>query len=261
MQKPSPSSAPFDVVWITGASTGIGRALALRLAAEGCTIAASARGADALAALKTDADALPGRIVPVPLDVTDADAVKRAGDRIASELGAPDLCVLNAGNFIPIAARRLKAADVEKQFDLNVMGVVRVLETVIPGMAKRKSGRIAVVASVSGYRGLRSALGYGATKAALINMCEAMRMELGDHGITVQLVNPGFIRTPLTDRNDFPMPFLMPVEKAADRFYRGLLTDRFEITFPKRFTWILKALRMLPYAVYLPLMNRITKSD
>ena len=260
MPNPAPVSAPFPVAWITGASTGIGHALALRLAAEGCTIAASARGADALSELEQEAATLPGRIVAVPLDVTDADAVRKAGDRIVNELGVPDLCVLNAGNFIPINARRLNAADVESQFDLNVMGVVRVLESVIPGMVKRKSGRIAVVASVSGYRGLRSALGYGATKAALINMCEAMRMELGDQGITVQVVNPGFIKTPLTDKNDFPMPFLMPVDKAVDQFYRGLLGNRFEITFPKRFTWMLKALRLLPYAVYLPMMNRTTKS-
>jgi NAD(P)-dependent dehydrogenase (short-subunit alcohol dehydrogenase family) len=260
MPNPAPVSAPFPVAWITGASTGIGHALALRLAAEGCTIAASARGADALSELEQEAATLPGRIVAVPLDVTDADAVRKAGDRIVNELGVPDLCVLNAGNFIPINARRLNAADVESQFDLNVMGVVRVLESVIPGMVKRKSGRIAVVASVSGYRGLRSALGYGATKAALINMCEAMRMELGDQGITVQVVNPGFIKTPLTDKNDFPMPFLMPVDKAVERFYRGLLSNRFEITFPKRFTWILKALRILPYWIYLPLMNRITKA-
>lgn len=251
---------PFPVVWITGASTGIGRALALRLAREGCTVAASARGTDALADLAQEADSLPGRIVAVPLDVTDAEAVKHAGEKVIRELRVPDLCVLNAGNFIPINAKRLVAADVEAQFDLNVMGVVRVLEHVIPGMVKRKSGRIVVVSSVSGYRGLRSAMGYGATKAALINMCETMRMELSDHDIVVQLVNPGFIKTPLTDKNDFPMPFLMPVEKAVDRFYAGLLSNRFEITFPKRFTWILKALRLLPYGIYLPLMNRITKA-
>lgn len=255
-----PQTAPFPVAWITGASTGIGRALALRLAREGCTVAASARGVEALDSLVQEADPLPGRIVPVPLDVTDADAVKTAGQKIKTELGVSDLCVLNAGNFIPINAKRLKSADVETQFDLNVMGVVRVIEEIIPDMVARRSGRIAVVSSVSGYRGLRSAMGYGATKAALINMCEAMRMELSDHDIVVQLVNPGFIKTPLTDKNDFPMPFLMPVEKAVDQFYRGLLSDRFEITFPKRFTWILKALRLLPYGIYLPLMNRVTKA-
>ena len=213
---------PFPVAWITGASTGIGRALALRLAAEGCTVAASARSADALKSLEEEAETLAGRIVAVSLDVTDSAAI---------------------------------------EFNLNVMGTVRMLEAVIPGMVERKSGRIAIVASISGYRGLRTASAYGATKAALINMCEALRMELGDAGITVQLVNPGFIKTPLTDKNDFPMPFLMPVDKAVDQFYRGLLTNRFEITFPKRFTWMLKFARLLPYALYLPLLSRSTKAD
>jgi len=253
-------SPPFPIAWITGASTGIGRALALRLAAEGCSVAASARSVSDLDSLALEASALPGRIVAVPLDVTDAADIEKAYGRITSEMGVPDLCVLNAGTYIPVNAKRLKAEDFEIQFNLNVMGTVRVLEAVIPGMVSRKSGRIAVVGSVSGYRGLRTASAYGATKAALINMCEALRMELGDHGITVQIVNPGFIKTPLTDKNDFPMPFLMPVDKAVDQFYRGLRTNRFEITFPKRFTWMLKALRLLPYAVYLPVMNRTTKS-
>ncbi|MDA0786929.1 MAG: SDR family NAD(P)-dependent oxidoreductase [Proteobacteria bacterium] len=254
-------SVPFPVTWITGASTGIGRALALRLAAEGCTVAASARSVAELDSLAQEASPLPGRIVAVPLDVTDPADIEQAYARITGELGVPDLCVLNAGTYIPVNAKRLKAADFETQFNLNVMGTVRVLEAVIPGMVSRKSGRIAVVGSVSGYRGLRTASAYGATKAALINMCEALRMELGDHGIAVQIVNPGFIKTPLTDKNTFPMPFLMPVDKAVEQFYRGLLTSRFEITFPKRFTWMLKTLRLLPYAIYLPLMNRTTKAD
>lgn len=222
---------------------------------------ASARGAEALKSLEQEAESLSGRIVAMPLDVTDAAAIAQARDRIVAEMGLPDLCVLNAGTYIPVNAKRLKVDDFQLQFDLNVMGTVKMLEAVIPGMVERKSGRIAVVSSISGYRGLRTASAYGATKAALINMCEALRMELGDAGITVQLVNPGFIKTPLTDKNEFPMPFLMPVEKAVDRFYRGLLTDRFEITFPKRFTWMLKFMRLLPYAIYLPLMNRTTKAD
>jgi NAD(P)-dependent dehydrogenase (short-subunit alcohol dehydrogenase family) len=251
---------PFPVAWITGASTGIGRELALRLATQGCIVAASARSVAALDSLAVQSQSQPGRIVAMPVDVTDIRDVERTYTKIADELGVPDLCVLNAGTFIPVNAKRLNSSDFDSQFNLNVIGTVRVLESVIPGMVKRKSGRIAVVASVSGYRGLRTASAYGATKAALINMCEALRMELGDHGIVVQVVNPGFIKTPLTDKNDFPMPFLMPVDKAVDQLYRGLLGNRFEITFPKRFTWMLKVLRLLPYAVYLPMMNRTTKS-
>ena len=254
-------SPPFPVAWITGSSSGIGRALALRLAAEGCTVAASARSADDLGSLELEAENLAGRIVSVPLDVRKGVAIGAAFDRIVSELGMPDLCVLNAGTYIPVDAKNLKAEDFQIQLDLNVMGTVKMLEAVIPGMVARNSGRIAVVSSVSGYRGLRTASAYGATKAALINMCEALRMELRDVGVTVQLVNPGFIKTPLTAKNEFPMPFLMPVENAVDQFYRGLLTDRFEITFPKRFTWILKFMRLLPYALYLPLIDRTTKAD
>ena len=251
---------PFSLAWITGASTGIGRELALRLAAQGCVVAASARSVAALDSLAVESQSLPGRIVAMPLDVTDSADVERTYAKIAGSLGIPDLCVLNAGTYIPVDAEKLNSRDFDSQFNLNVMGTVRVLEAIIPGMVKRRSGRIAVVASVSGYRGLRTASAYGATKAALINMCEALRMELGDHGIVVQVVNPGFIKTPLTDKNEFPMPFLMPVDKAVDQFYRGLLGNRFEITFPKRFTWMLKALRLLPYAIYLPMMNRTTKS-
>ncbi|CAN0590338.1 unnamed protein product, partial [Laminaria digitata] len=198
-------------------------------------VAASARSEDDLKSLEQEAGPLNGKIVAIPLDVTDTAAIEKARDRVVSELGVPDLCVLNAGTYIPVNAKRLKAKDFRIQFDLNVMGTVQMLEAVIPGMVARKSGQIAIVASISGYRGLRTASAYGATKAALINMSEALRMELGDAGITVQLVNPGFIKTPLTDKNEFPMPFLMPVDKAVDQFYRGLLTNRFEITFPKRF--------------------------
>lgn len=249
----------FPVVWITGASSGLGRALALRLAAAGSLVAASARSAAALADLVQAADGLAGRIVAFPLDVSDTAAVARTHATIVAEAGLPDLCVLNAGIYVPLDGTALKSGDVERQFDVNVFGTVRVLEAVVPGMAARGRGRIAVVASVAGYRGLRSAAAYGASKAALINMCETLRMELGDRGIVVQLVNPGFVETPMTAGNDFPMPFLMPVDRAAAAFHRGLLTDRFEITFPKRFTWIMKALRLLPYAVYLPLMGRVTR--
>ncbi|MEX2454124.1 MAG: SDR family NAD(P)-dependent oxidoreductase [Rhodospirillaceae bacterium] len=259
VRRADPGAAPFPVVWITGASSGIGRELALRLARAGSVVAASARSTDALDRLVLDAEGLPGRIVAYPLDVADGDAVVAAGRKIVSALGTPDLCVLNAGIHASAAGGDFTAGQVMRLFDVNVFGTVRVLEAVIPGMIARRAGRIAVVASVAGYRGLRSAAAYGASKAALINMCEALRVELADFGVTVQLVNPGFVDTPMTKVNDFPMPFLMTVERAAEQFHRGLLTDRFEITFPKRFTWAMKALRLLPYAVYLPLMGWATR--
>mgnify|MGYP000625107274 CR=1 FL=1 len=247
----------FRTVWITGASTGIGRALALRLARDGSTVVASARSADRLAELAEEAPA--GRILARPLDVTDADAVAETWRGIVADLGVPDLCIMNAGTHVPVDGTAPKAADFRALMDINFMGVVNVLERAVPEMVARGSGRLAVVSSVAGYRGLRTAAAYGATKAALINMCESLRMELIGRGVIVQVVNPGFVDTPLTEGNRFPMPFLMPVDRAADRFYAGLRTDRFEITFPKRFTWILKVMRCLPYAVYLPLVGRLTK--
>ncbi len=253
------SGSNFNLVWITGASTGIGRALALRLARSGCIVLASARGKKKLGTLVNEAEALSGRIIPVPLDVTDADEVRATYKNILVDYGVPDLCIPNAGTYIPMDGAVFSAEVYAKQIDINWMGVVRILDAVIPSMVDRGSGRIAVVASVSGYRGLRTASAYGATKAALINMCEALHMELSDYGVKVQVVNPGFIETPLTDKNNFRMPALMPVNKAAEAFFRGLKSERFEITFPRRFTWVVKFLSHLPYALYLPLMGRVTK--
>jgi NAD(P)-dependent dehydrogenase (short-subunit alcohol dehydrogenase family) len=253
------SGPAYPLVWITGASKGIGRALALRFAQAGSAVAASARSADALVDLARDAESLPGRIVPLPLDVTDAAAVAAALQKLAAEEGLPDLVIMNAGTHIPVDGTSPKSADFRALLDLNVMGTVHVLEAVVPPMVARGSGRLAMVASIAGYRGLRTAAAYGASKAALINMSEALRVELADAGVVLQLVNPGFVDTPLTEGNEFPMPFLMPVEKAAERFYRGLHGNRFEITFPKRFTWILKALRLLPYCLYLPLAGAATR--
>lgn len=249
----------FPIVWITGASAGIGRALALRCARGGSTVIASARSVDALKTLSEEAATLPGAVFAKQLDVTDDAGVATVYREIVQVHGIPDLCVMNAGTHIPVDGMAPKASDFKALLDLNVMGVVRVLEAVVPDMVERRAGRLAIVGSVSGYRGLRTASAYGASKAALINMSEALRVELGECGVTVQMVNPGFVETPLTDENDFPMPFLMPVDKAAEQFYRGLQTDRFEITFPKRFTWIVKALRLLPYVLYLPLMARMTR--
>jgi len=249
--------SPFTVVWITGASSGIGRALALRLAGEGSTVFASARSADGLRELEAEAAGLPGRIRPLPVDVTDREAVIAAVEAMG-EAGPIDLAVLNAGTYLPVEAARFDAARFEAQVAVNLVGTANCLQALLPGMVARRAGRMALVASVAGYRGLPTGAAYGATKAALINLAESLRLELHGTGVTVQLVNPGFVRTPLTDRNDFRMPFLMPVDKAAARMARGFRTDRFEITFPKRFTWQLKLLRLLPYALYFPLARRAT---
>ena len=235
------------LVWITGASSGIGRALAIDMAREGWTVAASARGRDDLDRLAAEAH---GRIHAHPLDVTDAAACDRAVAEIESAHGPIDIAVLNAGSHRPMGAADFDAAAFTALVDLNLLGTVRSLAPVMAAMIARGGGRIAVVASLAGYRGLPTAAAYGASKAALINMTEALRPDLAKSGVTIQVVNPGFVRTPLTDRNPFPMPYLMDADRAARRFRRGLDGGAFEIVFPRRFAYLLKVMRVLPYWLY-----------
>ena len=244
------------IVWITGASSGIGQALARRMAADGWTVAASARSVDALNALAAEPTA--GSIHPYALDVTDHAACRTTATAIEHDLGAIGTVVLAAGLHIPTVAKEFDVSGIRSLVDINLMGVVHCVDAVLPALIGRGAGRLAIVASVAGYRGLPSAAGYGATKAALINFAEALKFDLDHHGITTQVVCPGFVRTPLTDRNPFPMPFLMEVEDAAERLYRGLRGTGFEITFPRRFALILKFLGILPDRLYFWLMHKGT---
>jgi len=254
-------STPFRTAWITGGSTGIGRALVLELVRRGARVAVSGRSVESLQSLEAEARGLPGAVMSLPLDVADRAATLQAGEEAMRLLGDLDLMVACAGTHVPMKANNFASAPFRALLDINVMGTVHALEAVIPRFVARRRGHIAVVSSVAGYRGLPTAAAYGASKAALINMSEALHIELARHGVTLQLVDPGFVRTPLTDKNTFTMPFLMPVEKAGRQFYEGLLTKRFEITFPKRFTWLVKLMRLLPYALYLPIVGTITRKQ
>ncbi len=245
----------MSVAWVTGASSGIGEALALRLARDGRRVVASARGADALAAL---AAAGGGRIAAMPLDVTDAAACARAVAAIEEAEGEIGLAVLNAGTHVPMSAGDFSVATLRRLADVNLFGVANCLEPLLARMAARRRGHLAIVASVAGYGGLPTAAAYGPTKAALINMAESLKLDCDRLGIRLQLVDPGFVRTPLTDRNEFPMPFLIPVEEAVDALVAGLASDRFEVTFPRRFALLLRILNMLPYRAYFALVRRMT---
>jgi short-subunit dehydrogenase len=245
--------------WVTGASTGIGRAVTLALAGEGWRVAATARTAETLDALAVEAAGRSGKVRAYPADVTDAAAVAAQVRRIEAEWGAIDLAILNAGTHEPMPAERFSAKTVRRLLEINVMGAAHGIEAVLPLMIARGAGRIMIVASVAGYRGLPTAAAYGASKAALINMAEAMRPELAERGIVLQLVNPGFVKTPLTDRNDFPMPFLISAETAASEILRGLESERFEIAFPGRFVTLLKLARLLPYGLYFRLTRRMLR--
>src|SRR5262245_30172258 len=242
---------PWKTAWITGASSGIGRALALALARQGVAVAASARSRDALEMLASEAGNDAARILPTPLDVTDRAAVKAAAEAVIRVFrGPPDLAVLNAGTYLPMAADAFDAARFRAQVEVNLLGTVHMLEAILPAYLAARTGHIAIVSSIAGYRGLPTSAAYGATKAALINLAESLKYDLDRAGVKLQLVNPGFVKTPLTDKNEFKMPFLMPVETAVERMMAGLQSKRFEITFPRRFTWQLKLLRVLPYRLY-----------
>jgi NAD(P)-dependent dehydrogenase (short-subunit alcohol dehydrogenase family) len=179
---------------------------------------------------------------------------------ITRDLGDIDLAVLNAGTHHPVAASAFKADAFKALLGVNLLGAAHCLEHLLQSMILRRSGHIAIVASIAGYRGLPTAAYYGPSKAALINLAEALRFDLAPLGVKLQLIDPGFVETPLTDKNDFAMPFLINADNAAERIMAGLERDSFEIHFPRRFTYLMKLVRLLPYRLYFPLAERITRS-
>jgi short-subunit dehydrogenase len=227
------------------------------MAKDGWLVAASARNESRLLELAQSTKDLKGEVHAFPLDITERGDVMATVRSIETALGPIRQAVLNAGSHSPVSATNLDSVAFRDLVELNLMGTVHCLESILPEMLRRRDGRIAVVASVAGYRGLPTAAAYGMTKAGLINMAEALKPELDAHGICLQVVNPGFVRTPLTDRNTFPMPFLMDVEDAAETLYRGLQTDRFEIVFPRRFAYLLKILRCMPARLAFGITRRL----
>jgi NAD(P)-dependent dehydrogenase (short-subunit alcohol dehydrogenase family) len=257
MSAPRPARPDDGLAWVTGASSGIGRQVALDLARAGWTVAVTARREEELARLAREAP--PGQILVAAADVTDAEAIAAAASRVEAESGRPiALAILNAGTYVPDSAQGFDLKAFATQVNVNLIGTANALAAVMPGMIARRSGQIAIVSSVAGYRGLPRAIAYSATKAALIAMSESLKFDLDRAGVMITLVNPGFVKTPLTDRNDFPMPFLMRVEDASRRIIEGLARGRFEVCFPRRFAYILKTMRILPYALYFPIVGRTT---
>lgn len=251
-------TSPKDgAAWITGASSGIGRSLALRLAHEGWTVLATARRAEALDELAQQAGGPNGRILARPADVTDRDSVRKLVEETEREMPIA-LAVLGAGTFKGDNAEQFSSEDFRKTVEVNLVGTAHCIEALMPAWISRRRGHLAVISSVAGYRGLPTSISYGASKAALINMCEALKFDFDRLGLKIQVINPGFVRTPLTDQNEFKMPFLMEVDDAAERIARGLKKSRFEIAFPLRFAYMLKKLRCLPYEAYFPLVRRST---
>ena len=242
------------VALVTGASSGIGRALALRLACAGWTVIISAPPVKELEEVVA-ADPV-RRVHAFPLDVTDEEAVGEAVRAIEQRHGPVALAILNAGIYREVSPANFSVADFRASVDLNIMGVVHCLGALLPFMRRRRLGQIAITASLIGYRGLVRGSAYSLTKAALINMAEALVLELERDGICLQICNPGFVVTPLTANNRFPMPFHLSPEQAGEAYFRGLQGGRFEIAFPWPAVWRMKLLRALPYAVALPFLRR-----
>ena len=240
-------------VWVLGASTGIGRALAQALHARGAQVIVSARGQ---AALQGFVDAHPGAQARA-LDATDAEAVARVATELAAD-GGIDCAVYCAGHYRAHRATAFDLQDMLQHERVNYTGALHLLAAVLPGMLARGSGHISLVSSVAGFRGLPNGLAYGPTKAALINLAETLYIDLSDQGIGVSLINPGFVETPLTAQNEFEMPALISPEQAAQAILEGWRKGRFEIHFPLRFTLSVKLLAMLPFRLYQAAVRRIT---
>tara|TARA_B100000676_G_C18091173_1_gene859931 strand:- start:6475 stop:7239 length:765 start_codon:yes stop_codon:yes gene_type:complete len=245
------------IIWITGAGKGIGRELAKHYAVKGWTVAVSARTLVDLQSLVSEMPV--GRVKVFPLDVTDGDAVRETLRKIEDELGPLDTVILNAGTHVLTNACALSVDDIRHLVDTNFMGTVNGIAAVLDVFKGRSRGHIAVVASLAGYRGLPGAAAYGATKAGLINFCEAMKPDLEKIGVKLTLINPGFVDTPLTAKNDFPMPFLINAEDAALRIAKALDKTAFEITFPRRLVFFMKLLRILPDRLFFMLTRRMLR--
>lgn len=244
-------------VWVVGASTGIGAALARALLERGARVAVSARRPEPLDALA--AAAPPGRALALALDVTDAQSVADAHRALITAWGRLDVVLMVAGNYKPMRAWEFDLHAAKALVDVNVNGVLNVLAAALPRLIASNEGHVGIVASVAGYSGLPQALIYGPTKAALLNLAEVLYLDLAPRGIGVHVVCPGFVKTPLTEGNEFHMPALISPEEAADLTLRGFERGEFETHYPKRFTRWLKILRLLPYHLYFPLIRRITR--
>ena len=242
-------------IWITGASSGIGKAVAEKFAKEGWQVAVSARRKEILDQMAKDRN-----ISSFPLDVVDEENCKITFQKIISEFTEIDLCIFCSGTYDPKKEKEIDIKQSKFIMDVNYFGVLNCVKSVEKYFKDKKDGHISIVSSIAGYRGLPNSSGYGPSKAALNNFAESIYFDFKKYNVRVSVISPGFIKTPLTDKNDFPMPFLRSVEFAAEKIYFGLTkSSSFEIHFPKQLTLILKFLRILPYKIYLFLIYKLYK--
>ena len=240
-------------IWITGASSGIGKALALKFSKEGWQVAASARRENLLIEIAN----LNKNIFPFPLDVTDPENCKKVFDQVKQEFKEIDISVFSTGIHDPESEKKLNLNSIRKIMEVNFFGTINSINAVYDYYKEKKNGQISIVSSVAGYRGLPDAGAYCASKSALTSFTESLHFDLKKSNVKVSLISPGFIKTPMTDQNNFPMPMIKSPEFAAEQIYNGLIKkNSFEIHFPKTFTFLMKLLRILPNKIYFWILEK-----
>ncbi len=250
------SNYPWSSAWVVGASTGLGGETAKQLSSNGVKTFISARTEDKLCELAQGNSFL----VPKPLDITNLDEAKSRAEEIVRELGhLPDLIILNAAIYAPMDVGNFSPKDINDMMSVNYQGYVNMMSTLLPYRYSGRNSLVASVASPSGWRGLPGNLGYGPGKAALINLMESLKSELAGSSLDIRVINPGFIKTRLTAKNEFSMPQLMTPEFAATKMLKGLCTNKFDIAFPNPLIAKLRFLRLLPYSLYFRIASKLKK--
>jgi short-subunit dehydrogenase len=242
-------------IWITGASSGIGKALAEKFSLEGWKVAVSARRKEILDEMANNKN-----ITSYPLDVTNQNQINEVFEKIINDFDNLDLCVFSSGTYDPKLEKEINIEQNKFVMETNFFGVLHCVKSVEEYFKNKKDGHISIVSSVAAYRGLPNSSGYGPSKAALTNLTESLYFDFKKHNVRISLISSGFIKTPLTDKIVFPMPFIKSPEFAAEKIFNGLTKSKaFEIHFPKSLTILLKFLRVLPYKIYLFLIDKGVK--
>ncbi len=243
-------------IWITGASSGIGKALAIKFSNQGWNVAVSARRKELLDELVKNNS----NISSFPLDVTNHESCVQIFKNILEKYSNIDLCVFSTGTYDPKTEKEINLTAIENVMKVNFFGTLNCIKAVENHLKNKKEGHIAIMSSVAGYRGLPNSSGYGPSKAALINLSESLYFDFKKYKVRISLISPGFIKTPLTDKNKFKMPFIKSTQFAANKIYNGLIkSNSFEITFPKELTILMKIFKVLPNRIYLYLIGKSTK--
>ena len=241
------------IIWITGASSGIGKALAIKFAENGWIVVASARRKNLL----NELNQINPNIYPFPLDVTEIENCKLVAKKIIDQFNNIDICVFGTGMHDPKSEKRFNLDKIREIMEVNYFGTMNSINSIYEYFSEKKNGQISIISSVAGYRGLPAAGAYCASKAALTSFAESLNFDMQMKNVRVSLISPGFIKTPMTDQNDFPMPMIKSPEFAANEIFKGLTSKKsFEIHFPKAFTYFLKFLQILPSSIYFKLVAK-----